>query len=82
MRVTGKGQVTIPLPVRGGLGIKPGTEVEIELRDGEAVLRKLQRDGGQQERHVADFIAHVRSFKGSVDLGGLAVDEVMALLRD
>ena len=31
MRVTQKGQVTIPLPVRRALGIQPGSDVEFEL---------------------------------------------------
>ncbi|MHB1467814.1 MAG: AbrB/MazE/SpoVT family DNA-binding domain-containing protein, partial [Solirubrobacteraceae bacterium] len=31
MRVTQKGQVTIPLEVRRTLGIEPGSEVEFEL---------------------------------------------------
>lgn len=31
MRVTQKGQVTIPLPVRRALGIQPGCHVEFEL---------------------------------------------------
>jgi AbrB family looped-hinge helix DNA binding protein len=31
MRVTQKGQVTIPLEVRRALGIGPGSEVEFEL---------------------------------------------------
>ena len=31
MRVTQKGQVTIPLPVRRALGIEPGSDVEFEL---------------------------------------------------
>ena len=31
MRVTQKGQVTIPLAVRRALGIRPGTNVEFAL---------------------------------------------------
>lgn len=31
MRVTQKGQVTIPLPVRRALGIEPGSDVQFEL---------------------------------------------------
>ncbi len=39
MRVTQKGQVTIPLPVRRALGIQPGTDVEFELDEHGARLR-------------------------------------------
>ena len=42
MRVTEKGQVTIPLNVRRHLGIAPGSEIEFELRDGEALLRRVE----------------------------------------
>ncbi len=39
--LSSKGQVTIPHEVRERLGLRAGTAVEFELRDGEAVLRKL-----------------------------------------
>lgn len=41
MRVTSKGQVTIPLAVRRRLGITPGAQVEITAADDHAVIRKL-----------------------------------------
>ena len=42
MRVTTKGQVTIPKPVRDRLGIRPGTKVEFELaEDGRVYLRRV-----------------------------------------
>jgi antitoxin PrlF len=42
VRVTSKGQVTIPKLVRDRLGIAPGTRVEFELaEDGRAFLRRL-----------------------------------------
>jgi AbrB family looped-hinge helix DNA binding protein len=82
MRVTTKGQVTIPKPVRRSLGIKPGTEVEFVLRDGEAVLRTMEIESSVRDKEVADFMAHLRSFRGMMDLGGLAPDEFMSLLRD
>lgn len=40
-RVSPKGQVTVPKPVRDHLGLDPGTSVEFELTDeGSVVLRK------------------------------------------
>ena len=36
MRITSKGQVTIPVEIREKAGLLPGTEVDIEL-DGEVV---------------------------------------------
>jgi AbrB family looped-hinge helix DNA binding protein len=82
MRVTTKGQVTIPKPVRRRLGIKPGTEVEFVLRDGEAVLRTVAADMSAHDKEVAEFMSHLRSFRGAMDLGGLTPDEFMSLLRD
>lgn len=38
--LTSKGQVTIPKHVRDQLGLKPSDKVEIDVRDGEARLRK------------------------------------------
>ena len=38
--VTSKGQITLPKHVRDALGITSGSEVEFEVRDGVAVLRK------------------------------------------
>ena len=40
MRVTFKGQVTIPGPIRKKFGILPGTEVEIMESNGQMVLKK------------------------------------------
>ncbi len=38
MRITSKGQVTIPKDVRDKLELAPGNEVGFEERDGEVVL--------------------------------------------
>jgi AbrB family looped-hinge helix DNA binding protein len=70
MRVTRKGQVTIPLEVRRALGIGPGTEVRFELDQGTA---RLVLDRGQ----VAAEIGRVRG-AGDVDL---STDEILALTR-
>lgn len=70
MRVTQKGQVTIPLEVRRALGITPGTEVRFELDAGSA---RLGLDHGQ----AAAEIARSRG-AGDVDL---STDEILALTR-
>jgi AbrB family looped-hinge helix DNA binding protein len=38
VRITSKGQVTIPQQVRRELGLEPGDEVEIVVRDGAATI--------------------------------------------
>jgi len=42
-KVTKKGQVTIPKKIREAVGIKPGSEVSFQIRNGECVLRKVVR---------------------------------------
>lgn len=39
-KVGAKGQVVVPEEIRRALGIRPGTEVEFDLREKEAILRK------------------------------------------
>jgi antitoxin PrlF len=70
MRVTQKGQVTIPLEIRRALGIEPGTEVRFEL-DGSGA--RLVLDRGQ----AAAEIARIR---GAGDVA-LSTDEILALTR-
>jgi len=43
MRITSKGQVTIPLAIRKRAGFLPATEVEFELRGNTVVLRRAAR---------------------------------------
>lgn len=72
MRVTDKGQVTIPKDLRDELGIAPGTEV-VFARDGEAiVLRKTT--GSHRGRRLAQRL------RGRGDVA-LSTDEIMALTR-
>ncbi len=42
--VTTKGQIVIPAKIRRRLGIKKGTRLHVEERDGQIVLRPLTRD--------------------------------------
>jgi antitoxin PrlF len=71
MRVTSKGQVTIPQAVRERLGITPGSEVDFELdRDGARLVRARTSRGDELvERMVG---------RGTVEL---STDEIMALTR-
>lgn len=74
MRLTSKGQVTIPLEIREALGLLPQTEVEFEI-DGDAVrIRKARRPA----RSRGDVIVeHIRG-RGTVKM---TTDEIMQLLR-
>ena len=41
MKVTAKGQVTIPAHIREFLGIEPHSEVEFEIRENRVILHKV-----------------------------------------
>ncbi len=73
MRITAKGQVTIPMEIRERLGLLPGTEVEFEVADGYAILRKA-RNGGRRGRVIVDHLTG----RGSVRM---STDEILALTR-
>ena len=76
MRITTKGQVTIPQEIREQLGLLPNTEVTFDVVDGEARLRKARR-GGKLSRGDG-VIRRLRSVKPS---NKLSTDEIMALMR-
>jgi antitoxin PrlF len=70
MRVTQKGQVTIPLAVRRALGINPGTDVEFKL-DANGARLVVNPD------RAAEEIAGMRG-AGDVEL---TTDEILAFTR-
>ena len=73
MRVTTKGQVTIPKRVREKLGITPNTEVDfIEERNGRVYLSR--RMAPSPER------GPFRRFRGTATVR-MSTDEIMALTR-
>ena len=73
MRVTEKGQITIPKHVRDALGIGAGTEVEIEAQDDVVVVRKAT-SGPTRGQRLADQL------RGRGDVR-MTTDEIMALTR-
>lgn len=73
MRVTEKGQVTIPKDLRDALGIGAGTEVEFEQDEDAIVVRKV---AGADQRGRR-FVDRLRG-RGDVQL---TTDEIMALTR-
>jgi AbrB family looped-hinge helix DNA binding protein len=63
MKITSKGQVTIPLPIRSEFGLKPGTDVEFIAEAGKVVLRpkRKRRDPIEDWLQEATGIAHGRT---------------------
>jgi len=74
MKVTSKGQVTIPKAIRDSLGILPGTEVELVEADGEVRVRKVKG----RRRRGEEFIAHLREAGKNYTM---TTEEVMRLTR-
>jgi AbrB family looped-hinge helix DNA binding protein len=74
MRLTSKGQVTIPLEIRERLGLLPGTEVEFSVVGDSARIRKSAR----QHRGRA-LVQHVRGT--ATARRGLTTNQIMALTR-
>jgi AbrB family looped-hinge helix DNA binding protein len=75
MRITSKGQVTIPMDIREKLGLLPNTDVEFEI-DGDAVrIRKAARAGARSLGRA--FADHMRG-RATVKM---TTDELMRLLR-
>jgi AbrB family looped-hinge helix DNA binding protein len=73
MRITTKGQVTIPQGIRERYGLLPHTEVEFAEEAGAVVLRKAE--GGN--RRAREW---VRRYRGTAD-AGLTSDDIMRLTR-
>lgn len=80
MRVTEKGQVTIPKAVREHLGIKPGSEVDFVMSEGMVTLVSLEGDEAAKRRAAA-IRAWADRVAGTMDLGGMTTDEHMEWLR-
>ena len=47
-----KGQVVIPKQMREALGLKPGVEINMELRDKEIVIKKPEVKGSYTEYFI------------------------------
>ena len=75
MRITSKGQVTIPADIRERAGLLPNTDVTFEI-DGDAVRIIRTRPTGRQGRG-AQLVHRLRG-RGDV---AMTTDEIMALTR-
>lgn len=74
MKITSKGQVTIPKEIREEFGLLPGTEVEFVPEGGEIRVRKAS--GGRKRGE--DLIEHLREAGKDYTM---TTEEVMRLTR-
>ena len=75
MRITSKGQVTIPVDIRERFGFLPDTEVEFIVENGSV---KLVRRAEQRDESRGSKI--VRRLRGSGAVQ-MTTDQIMALTR-
>ncbi len=74
MKITQKGQVTIPLPIRRQLGVGPGSQVDFVVEAGRVFVRKSSDNGGGRGEGL------VRRLRGRATVR-MTTDEIMALTR-
>jgi len=73
MRITSKGQVTIPIEIREKAGLLPNTEVEFRLQSGKVVLEKARKTPERGRRLI-------QALRGKAT-SRMSTDEIMALTR-
>lgn len=75
MRITSKGQVTIPQAIREQVGLLPHTEVEFSVERGRAVLRPKSAPTDRGRMITAHLKAHGARMR-------MRSKDLLALLRD
>jgi AbrB family looped-hinge helix DNA binding protein len=75
MKVTSKGQVTIPIEIRQKLGIFPSTEVEFEMHGN--VVRLVKKAIRGPRSRGSEVVARLRG-KANIRM---STDEILALTR-
>jgi len=73
MKITSKGQVTVPQEIRDEFGFLPHTEVEFVVKEDEVRIIKKKKANSFGRK----LVNHLRG-KGSVEM---STDEIMSLTR-
>ena len=73
MRITSKGQVTIPIEVRQIAGLLPHTEVEFVVKGNTVIIKKAENTQRRSRRVLT-------AMRGKATKG-FSTDEIMALTR-
>lgn len=80
MRMTSKGQVTVPKDVRDYLGVGPGSDIGFEKRAGEVIMVAKEKDSNP----VEDFrrrVAHAQELARKAKIIPMTDKELMELTR-
>jgi AbrB family looped-hinge helix DNA binding protein len=75
MRITAKGQVTIPVAIREHLGLLPNTEIDFSVSGNSVRIVKSRRNG--RASRGQRLVGALRGHRGV----GLTTDEIMNLTR-
>ena len=79
MRITSKGQVTIPVRIREQAGLLPNTEVEFAYEGaGNVRLFRARKKKRKNPTRGELIIRHLRAHQGDVKM---TTEEIMALTR-
>ncbi len=76
MRITSKGQVTIPQAIRKEAGLMPNTEVEFVVEDG--TVRLIKAASARRPSRGASAVRRLREHGGRVSM---TTDQILALTR-
>ena len=77
MKITSKGQVTIPQHIRAAAGMPPNSEVAFEMNErGEVVLKKLA-----SVSPIRAALARVAGSANAPEFKGMTTDDYMRFVR-
>jgi AbrB family looped-hinge helix DNA binding protein len=79
MRVTSKGQVTIPQAIRNAAGLLPNTEVQVVYENDQVILRAASHN---RREKLAAALESARTVPLTPAFRGKSADEIMAFLRN
>lgn len=80
MRITQKGQITIPKPVREQAGVDMQTELDVTFRDGVIVIEKVKDSDVVARRRMREFDDWLEKVHGTGS-SGLTADEILEMTR-
>jgi len=74
MKITSKGQVTIPLEIRNKMGLLPHTEVEFRTKGNVVLLVKKENSPTSRGKRLTELMRGKATVK-------MSTDEIMAVTR-
>lgn len=79
MRLTSKGQVTIPQHIRELAGIAPGCDVEFQFVNGKVVLEKAEPDQAKRRERLLSVLDELAG--SATALRDMRTDDILHMTR-